>query len=194
MADLHDFHVRLAHGWGSEESKFFHNPGTSNYKAPPDTTVPKFIPAKNFTTEPVIPDPSLFQAVSSPTGAVTDLPSASQCAAHLELLEAIYSLRREVVSTTRLDGALGLPAASKKVWRKTLQRVRWEHVQYDILDPEYPEQAEAKWLLFLGMAVFRFEIWAAKSNELMRQSKTTDLPHLPPLGKCNLSPIVFVLC
>ena len=182
MADLHDFHLRLAHGWGIEEAQYFHDPSTANQKTPLNAVAPKFVPARDFTTEPVIPAPSLFQGLSAPPGNVTDLPSVSECAAHLELLEAIHSLRKEVMSTTRLDEAMGLPAASRKVWRRELFRVRWEHRPYDILDPEYPEKAEGKWNLFLSVAVFRFEMWAEKSNELMRESGNTDLPHLPPLG------------
>lgn len=194
MSDLHEFHVRLAHGWGAEEAKYFQNPGKANYKKEPERTAPRFTPASNYTTEPVIPDPSLFQSLSAPQGNVTDLPSVSQCGAHLELLEAIYNLRWEVVNTTRLDEALGLPAASKKVWRKTLLRVRWGFTPHDILDSAYPDKAEEKWNLFLSAAVIRFELWAAWSNELMRESGVTDLPHLPPLGMRNPPPVPDLTC
>ena len=176
-ANLHDFQLCLAHGWARGEAQDFQAPAF--YKDPQKTTVPKFIPAKDFASEPVIPNPAIFEALSksSPPSSVTELPSVSQCAAHLELLEAIHTLRIQ---------ATGPP--TKRVWRKEVIRQKYKHVPYEIPDASYPERAEKKLDEFLTLAVLRFEIWAKRTDELMGQSDTSEptLPHLPPLGEFDL--------
>lgn len=175
-ADLHDFQICLAHGWARGEAQDFQSPAF--YKEPHKTTVPKFITAKDFASEPVIPDPAIFEplAKSSPPSSVTELPSVSQCAVHLELLEAIHTLR---------IAAAGPP--TKRVWRKEVIRQKYKHVPYDVPDASYPERAEKKLDEFLTLAVLRFEIWAKRTDELLGKSAASEpsLPHLPPLGKPN---------
>ena len=67
-------------------------------------------------------------------------------------------------------------------------RQKYKHVPYDVPDATYPERAEKKLDEFLTLAVFRFEIWAKRTDELLGESDASEptLPHLPPLGKLDL--------
>lgn len=186
MADLHEFQLRLAHGWARQESERFHAPKMVHAYTPKKTTMPIFKPAEDLESEPVIPDPGIFHPLTQSHASPTALPSVSECAAHLELLEAIYHLRTDVVSTKRLDGPLGMPPASTKLWRKKVVRGRWYHVQMPILDKNYDERSKEKWVLFLRLTVHRFKIWAEKSDAVMKETGAADpvIPYLPPLGMC----------
>ena len=187
MADLHDYHLCTAHGRAKQEVQHFHAPALSFSPDPKKAANPKFVPADNIFSEPEIPDPGLFMSFILPSSedASKRLPTVSECAAHLELLEAIYHLKADVIYTRRLDDVLGMPQASKKVWRKKQVRGAHRHMQTEILEDEYKERAPDKWMLFLSLAVLRFELWASKTEEKLRQSESVapTLPYLPPLGK-----------
>lgn len=186
MADLHDFQLRLTHGWGQQEVQRFHAPKMLHAYTPKKATFPLFKPAEDIKSEPSIPDPAVFKSLSQPPSedSPTALPTVGEVATHLELLEAIYHLRTDVVSTKRLDVPLGMPPASTKLWKRKIVRGRWYHVQMPILDKDYEERSKEKWLLFLRLAVHRFEIWAEKSDALMKETGASEpaIPYLPPIG------------
>ncbi|RAH77429.1 hypothetical protein BO86DRAFT_347466 [Aspergillus japonicus CBS 114.51] len=123
-------------------------------------------PASNLSQELVGPHPSLFEESSIQQGDMSDLPSKSQCAIHLELLEAFYTLRIRVTTSSRL--------------KKTLDR-KHNHKRYSIL-PGRIEPSE-RWHRFLSIAVTRFQQWVRAVNhhlEAKHLERNSSLL-LPPL-------------
>lgn len=128
-----------------------------------------------------IPDPSLFKGLTSSNQTSTQdvaenlLPTLAQCLVHLELLGCFASLRQKVESNADLDWALELGAEQLD------SRLRSAS---DGVDEK--ERAKERWNRFIGIAVYRFEVWWEKiGNEPKADSENVlDMERkIPPLGE-----------
>lgn len=202
MPDLHEFHICLAHGWGIQESQNLNSNPLHLSSAGHNLPLPELILSKG--NHPVLPNPTLFTHLTTTTPdsvSATAPPTTGQCAAHLQLLEAIYDLRTQVTSTERLNASLGIKPGRRKVWKKQWAGRRWRGRpnRYEVMikDLTFPERSRRKWSLFLDLAVVRFELWAPEIEGIMRSSSSTPslavLPHIPPLGRYPL-PFVTISC
>ncbi|OJJ99746.1 hypothetical protein ASPACDRAFT_78696, partial [Aspergillus aculeatus ATCC 16872] len=104
-------------------------------------------PASNLSQDLVGPHPSLFEDSSIQLKDRSDLPSRGQCAIHLELLEAFYTLRIRVTTSSRLT--------------KSLDR-KQNHKRYSILGGR--KEPSERWHKFLSIAVTRFQQWIRVLN------------------------------
>ncbi|KAH0561981.1 hypothetical protein GP486_003310 [Trichoglossum hirsutum] len=93
------------------------------------------------------------------------LPSAAQCAVHLEFLETLFVLRQRVLRSDALDGAFDIKPEYKFVDRKG--------VRTQLKDETLWDRRQAKWPRFVELAVARFTAWWANA----RDTDTT----MPPL-------------
>jgi hypothetical protein len=155
--------------------------------------------AKTAAEEPKIPDPKLFASLThtAPTAPESDVPTVSECAVHLELLEAFYKLRLDIIKSEELDATFGVTIDKKTVYRKEYDYTKRKYVNSPVQlgDATWPNRRRQKWSYFLGIAAGRFKVWAKKMNEFLKApSKPGDwavfmtgtnwsrLPFLPPLG------------
>jgi hypothetical protein len=115
----------------------------------------KSLPASN-TEMPRIPAPALFefllgqQQASGPDNDLL-LPTISDCAAHLELLESLYTLRQRVLQSTKLDAVFGIQEHRHTVVRKG-KTVR-------LRDATLSDRRQPKWKCFVEWSVVRFLLW-----------------------------------
>ncbi|EEQ31084.1 hypothetical protein McanMca71_003630 [Microsporum canis] len=126
-----------------------------------------------------IPDPRLFQALGAapiPTDCTVPIPSISECAVHLELLEVFYYLRVRVLQSTELDAAFGVCPNKRTVFRKNYSSRTYEPVV--LRDGTFEARRRAKWRYFLDLAVMRFMRWARARG---LEGETARSPLLPPL-------------
>ncbi|KAK2808172.1 hypothetical protein FQN50_004913 [Emmonsiellopsis sp. PD_5] len=138
------------------------------------------------------PSPDLFGSLSGTTihlaGATPVLPTVSECAVHLELLQALYMLRRQVLQSKSLDDSFEIVPQPKTVKRYTYgQRGRVSH-KVKIRDATYADRRKTKWLAFVDFAVMRFIHWLEIADAELSQGKSEgdDDVNLivPPLGEC----------
>lgn len=124
------------------------------------SSAPTFPLATSRNDEPAIPDPAVF--TTTPLAA-SGLPTVSQCAVHLELLQALSRLRDRVTKESALIKVFGTVEEEQETW----------------------------WRAFVEIAVGRFEVWWwGVDEELRRRQQGSgvgggELPEdlLPPLGK-----------
>lgn len=130
----------------------------------PRGLAPSFAPAVSRNDEAAIPDPAVFTTslLAATAGA---LPTVSQCAVHLKLLEALSLLRRRVTKESALIEVFGTVDEERETW----------------------------WHAFIEVAVGRFRVWWwGVDKELLRRygegGDVRELPDdlLPPLGMCRL--------
>ncbi|RYP61571.1 hypothetical protein DL771_010092 [Monosporascus sp. 5C6A] len=154
--------------------------------------------AKPTAEEPKIPSPKLFASLThtAPTAPESDLPTVSECAVHLELLEVFYKLRLDIIKSKKLDVTFGVTIDKKTVYRKTYDYTKRKYVNkpVQLKDTTWPTRRRQKWSYFLGIAVGRFKIWMKRMNEFLKAPNTPEdwaafmtgtnwlrLPFLPPL-------------
>ena len=114
-----------------------------------------------------IPDPEIFaktetrrlSADSNGSLAFCQLPSVSQCATHLELLQAFYALRAQVLGSTELDKLFDIKPESPMATRKLKE--------IGLQDRYLGEKKRSKWPLFVDFAVVRFQIWAKRVDPML---------------------------
>jgi hypothetical protein len=82
------------------------------------------------------------------------LPSISDCATHLELLETFFVLRQKVLRTADLDAAFGI---EEKHEVKTGRRGETKKMK----DATLWNRRQAKWTKFVELATIRFLVWRA---------------------------------
>ncbi|KAF7167025.1 hypothetical protein CNMCM5623_000499 [Aspergillus felis] len=70
----------------------------------------------NINEDIQIPDPRVFNDIYVPEWTDSmSLPNITQCAAHLELLQAINHIRREVLNSSSLDAILNIKPQKRTV-------------------------------------------------------------------------------
>jgi hypothetical protein len=160
--------------------------------------------ARNRSEEPVIPAPSLFQTLRDPPQdesatdgqycpSLLELPSVSECAVHLELLELFFDLRTLIINSSELDATFGIEQKHKTVYRRELDKKTRKYVSkpHKLLDSTWSRRRREKWIFYLNIAVGRFLTWAQSADEAMEVASephsSAALVHLPPVGKsrCN---------
>ncbi|KAL6230668.1 hypothetical protein BDW75DRAFT_234236 [Aspergillus navahoensis] len=109
------------------------------------------------------------------------MPSVAQCAVHLKLLHAINRLRRDILNSQPLDEALNIKPELILIKKKIYQpkEIRLE-------DKTFAKRREAKWDLYLHLAVGRFLVWLKRMDNEMGQYDSNDASYLklafcPPL-------------
>ncbi|KAI5838566.1 hypothetical protein DFP73DRAFT_580627 [Morchella snyderi] len=108
------------------------------------TTPPKFPTTTSKSDEPVIPDPAVFTVTPLATTAHAP-PSVSQCAVHLELLQAISKLKHRVVKEAAFIEIFGTVDEERETW----------------------------WGAFVEVAVGRFGTWWWGVEEELRRREGT---------------------
>lgn len=136
-------------------------------------------PKPNIPNLPAtLPPPSIFATldfefnnsnshqVQNTDGSRNILPTVTECAVHLELLEAFRVLKQRVLESNALDNTFGTKQASPQ--RRT--------------DRAWMEKRKEKWHKFQRLAVLRFEIWWNKMAEKIGRGQLERIEyHLPPV-------------
>jgi hypothetical protein len=146
--------------------------------------------AKTPTDQVQIPHPAVFSSLEPGHDNVTGLPTAAECAVHLELLEAFFALRHRVLLSVPLDKVFNTEPAHRVVHAKEWEGRHKVWREKVVKDRDYPKKRKARWEAdFLPLAVARFRVWTgALEGELTNDGGKGDvrnklmLPHLPPLG------------
>ncbi|KAF9894917.1 hypothetical protein FE257_004539 [Aspergillus nanangensis] len=146
--------------------------------------------------QPCIPNPQLFHSTSSkpPTNArERELPTISDCAIHLELLEVFHTLREQILYSNDLDNAFGIEIRKKTVHRNryTQGQPTPETEEFHVRDDTWESRRREKWSYFLELAVGRFRTWIRIADDLWKQ-KSTGKTSAAPSG-VELSPPLDVL-
>jgi hypothetical protein len=134
---------------------------------------------------PMIPRPEIFEQLSSKpqnTLSPIPIPEPSECAAHLKLLHALYTLRSSVLSSKSLDDAFDIKPKIRTVWRGYRPR-RYE---VKINDSTFARRREAKWPMYVKFAVLRFLHWVKRADSAICRGEVRGEKveiGLPPLGK-----------
>ncbi|KAF4200752.1 hypothetical protein CNMCM8927_002572 [Aspergillus lentulus] len=123
-----------------------------------------------------VPDPRIFEDPIASTDA-TSLPNVAQCAAHLELLQAINHIRREVLNSKDLDVILNIKPEKRTVVQ------RYSRKTIEVKDPRFAQKRQIKWPFYLRLGVARFFLWLKKMDETLasNKNKVLELAACPPL-------------
>ncbi|KAI9375936.1 hypothetical protein BJX61DRAFT_548457 [Aspergillus egyptiacus] len=113
-----------------------------------------------------IPTPELFNVLHNKASAHINLPTISEVAIHLEMLEVFHKLRQDVIQSAELDSAFGISAQQRR-------------------GVTFEQKRKVKWEYFLSIAVVRFSQWI-KVVEKKLQAGGVGMAHpiymlLPPL-------------
>ncbi|GMF78306.1 unnamed protein product [Aspergillus oryzae] len=132
--------------------------------------------ARDKSEEPLIPDPQLFQFSSHSTS--TDIPTISECAIHLELLEVFHALRDRVQQSTDLDNTFGIKPNIRTVYRKrySSQLRKYESYTVTVKDTQFETRRKDKWHYFLELAVGRFTRWIRTHEAINSRDWSYTLP------------------
>ncbi|KAM0216396.1 hypothetical protein ACHAQD_007858 [Fusarium lateritium] len=155
----------------------------------------KYYPsAPTLDENPVIPSPDIFNLLED--SHEDNLPTAAQCAVHLELLEVFHALRIQILDSKALDEIFELGGATKKVYRPKFVQGLGKTVNQEVTlrNTVWEENRDKKWTFYLGKAVPRFLVWADKYNASMASELSkdgwddgrteipmTETPWLPPV-------------
>ncbi|KAL4746507.1 hypothetical protein BDW72DRAFT_184759, partial [Aspergillus terricola var. indicus] len=141
------------------------------------------------TEQPLdIPDPALFKNKRTVDRDLPDLPSISECAIHLEMLEAFHTLRHEVIHSPQLDVAFNIspqPTTRYRVKKGTRRSQDRQIETVLIADSGFVDRREQKWPHFLHIAATRFRQWIQMVDSHLDKAQLGDpAPRyllLPPL-------------
>ncbi|KAM5354209.1 hypothetical protein ACJ41O_000859 [Fusarium nematophilum] len=152
-----------------------HRASASDIKSPQA----HFKKAPVSSENPTIPSPGCFTDLDDLPH--DHLPTAAQCAVHLELLECFHALRTNVIGSTQLDKTFSLEPNIKTVYRrKYVRRLRKSVNQpVKIMDTTWRQRRDEKWPRFLDFAADRFVTWADKIDGAM--GSDSSLPYMPPI-------------
>jgi methyl coenzyme M reductase subunit D len=110
------------------------------------------------------------------------LPNIAQCAAHLELLQAINHIRREVLNSSSLDAILDIKPQKRTVVQ------RYTRKTIEVKDNKFAQKRQVKWPFYLRLGVARFFVWLKKLDEILasNENEVLELPACPPLGMLSV--------
>ncbi|EAQ93738.1 hypothetical protein CHGG_01973 [Chaetomium globosum CBS 148.51] len=154
-----------------------------------------YVLAEAKSEQPVIPSPDLFSDFPDHKATGFRLPTISECAAHLELLETFYVLRQRILRSQKIDGAMGIVPE-----RETKTGVNYD--KKTLKDPKLWEKRQKKWPAFVEFAVIRFLVWRRTLQTLQERQPgetggTTREFYLPPVDvlmvwhALMLNPLLF---
>ncbi|KAH6879394.1 hypothetical protein B0T10DRAFT_496408 [Thelonectria olida] len=133
--------------------------------------------ARTTAQRPIIPAREIFNADDGHAAENTPntaMPSVSECATHLELLETLYVLRQQVLTSESIDTAMGIsPKRETKTGRKGDTKTFKDDTLWDRRQP--------KWAKFVEFAVVRFLDWRASLTSFLGAGKNMADDNLPPL-------------
>ncbi|KAL4783853.1 hypothetical protein BJX76DRAFT_348301 [Aspergillus varians] len=115
--------------------------------------------SRNSRKLAVIPDPALFRALPNEDPGPKALPTSSECAVHLEMLEVFHALRHEVIQSKELDKAFGLKPSPRIKYRKKWINRKYVAEAVSMRDTTFDERRRLKWTYFLNIAATRFHQW-----------------------------------
>ncbi|KAM0249759.1 hypothetical protein ACHAP5_002628 [Fusarium lateritium] len=120
--------------------------------------------APTLDENPVIPSPDIFNLLED--SHKDNLPTAAQCAVHLELLEVFHALRIRIIDSEVLDEIFELGGATKKVYRPKFVQGLGKTVNQEVTlrNTVWEENRDKKWTFYLGKAAPRFLVWADEYN------------------------------
>ena len=135
---------------------------------------------------PVIPSRNIFEQIAKPVSQtnalLASLPNVAECAVHLELLQALYALRQNVLRSQALDNAFDIKPNTRTVWRGYRPR----RYQVKIKDTTFASRRLEKWPIFVNFAVLRFMHWAKSADAALYgvpSDSRADKIEVPPLGE-----------
>ncbi|KAL2856450.1 hypothetical protein BJY01DRAFT_203408 [Aspergillus pseudoustus] len=137
-----------------------------------------------------IPDSSLFKGLSKEDPGPKALPTLTECAVHLEMLEAFQALRQEVIHSAALDKAFNILPEEKTVYRKKWTGTRRQRTYViesrKIKDTTFATRRNSKWTYFLQIGAERFHQWIQIVNNCLKDhhENNADVSRyllLPPL-------------
>ncbi|GFF34527.1 hypothetical protein IFM46972_04262 [Aspergillus udagawae] len=132
----------------------------------------------NINEDIQIPDPRVFKDIYVPEWTDSmSLPNIAQCAAHLELLQAINHIRREVLNSSSLDAILDIKPEKRTVVQ------RYTRKKIEVKDNKFAQKRQVKWPFYLRLGVARFFVWLKKMDEILasNENEVLELPACPPL-------------
>jgi hypothetical protein len=166
------------HRWSKQSLEHQEVLGLTQYT----TQSTAFLKASRTQQNPKIPSPTLFSfdaASEAPSKSHAALPTVTECAVHLELLQTFQHLRIRIISSNELDKALGIEPKPRVVFRRFYNRVyrRFERQEVKLRDLTFEERRKTKWSLMISLAAARFLKWVEGVE------KNPDEPMLlPPTG------------
>ncbi|OOF90369.1 hypothetical protein ASPCADRAFT_179155, partial [Aspergillus carbonarius ITEM 5010] len=114
--------------------------------------------------------PSVFNTLfpissdtQSPHERRTDLPTAGECAVHLELFEVFHTLRTRIIYSKELDRVFGLHSSHLRISGHRRE-----------------SQQTEKWHRFVSLAVDRFQHWIRAADTLLKQDENNETHIVPP--------------
>jgi hypothetical protein len=144
-------------------------------------SIPKYNTTSDKANEPAIPSADIFKSLVDKVGESGSLPSAAECAVHLEFLAVLHELHRHVVESTTLDEVFDIKAEKKTVTRMGKEE--------QLKDATLLPRKQAKWDRFVELASVRFLVWWCKvpviytSNNGEKANVDCTEDNLPPLGE-----------
>ncbi|KAL2863377.1 uncharacterized protein BJX67DRAFT_363789 [Aspergillus lucknowensis] len=131
----------------------------------------------------VVPDPSLFNDLKNQSP--NALPTISECAVHLEMLEVFHTLRQNVIHSPELDVAFNIQQKPRTVYRKKWDGAKYVAEPKTLKDTGFGDRRKTKWTHFLSIAAVRFHDWIELVEKYSKERKlgTPQLRYLllPPL-------------
>lgn len=146
----------------------------------------KYQTAPTKAEEPLIPSPDTFSQLENPTPPAPAtspvLPTAAECAVHLELLETFYVLRQRILKSETLDKLFDLKAEPREVTKKDGTKLK-------LKDTTLWTRRERKWHKYLELAVVRFLRWW----KIARRGIDTTPTNTPTISKERLPPLDVIM-
>lgn len=141
--------------------------------------------------DPKIPDPCLFDWLPTADPGPTAVPTISECAVHLEMLEVFHKLRDTVIQSKQLDAAFGISPNRKTVYTKKYLDGKYIAMPKSLKETGFEERRKPKWNYYLEFATARFHHWIAAVDKHFRMRNSDgegSVPvFVPPLGRHDLS-------
>ena len=132
----------------------------------------KFSPAASPDDEPAIPSPDMFDFLPAPddkSAGSFRLPHRSECAAHLELLEALFALRQRVLRSEALDSVMGTEPVR-------VAKTGYNGDTKTFKDGWLGTRRQVKWPIFVEFAVVRFLAWCKPFSQAQAAKMRISLP------------------
>lgn len=137
-----------------------------------------YLPATTPEEQPAVPRPEFFDSLDNLNGDLDALPTISECAVHLQLLEEFVALKQKVLTSNSLDRAFAIVPKGTLVSRAGKKQLGADYT--------FKERQAVKWPIFVRIAAARFLRWWTRSSPALqvqgnRLSMAENL--MPPIGR-----------